>query len=545
MSSADFWVGPDDSPDTYRLVTLLGGGGEGQVWKAILHLSEGGRSTVAVKILRPEHSSSDGQDWKQFGHLLRSLADPGLVRVTDVFTGPWKHRAGEANPESRAHYVVMDYIEGPTLWEWCLDHPQAKASERLRMLRMVASALDQMHSGTTTEVPVAHGDVKPANVVVSREGAPMLVDLGLARLTDAIGTAGRSAPYAAPELRNGALATCEADRYAFAVTAAQVLTGQPPPTDRDGFLDRHALEALLRTNEATATRHALVGQLLRAIDAPPEARPARLLPWIESVTDSLSQTTTGAAVGEQADPAFGPNGTLVNRKDQARLVDSSTPRPRRRRRKVKAVAALAFVLLTAALAGYIYLKQMAEPTTAATPALAQPLPSSTVSAPAEPNESTTTDSRSVTPAGPVYLSDSAPVEDGQGGIWKREAGSVSGQSFGHALKTRAICDEQSQDYWVDYNLARNYSRFTAKVGISDSARASSKASYNVLVDGRTVAGGDLIFGQAVPLDIPVDNVLRLRLQVNEHEDATKTNCYSGNNGPAFVVWGDPMITPKP
>ena len=72
------------------------------------------------------------------------------------------------------------------------------------MLRTVASALDEMHQGASTEVPVAHGDVKPANVVVRDSGATVLVDLGLTRLVDAPGPVGRSTPYAAPELRGRA-----------------------------------------------------------------------------------------------------------------------------------------------------------------------------------------------------------------------------------------------------------------------------------------------------------------------------------------------------
>jgi serine/threonine protein kinase len=162
---------------------------------------------------------------------------------------------------------------------------------------MVAAALDEMHSGASTQVPVVHGDVKPSNVVVSSDGAAILVDLGLARLTDATGAAGRSAAYAAPELRaSGALATPEADRYAFAVTVAHVLTGQTPPVDSRGWLDPQALQELLATNPMTSRRHTLASRIMDVISSPPEGRPRELRSWLDGAVESLSPvTSTGLA----------------------------------------------------------------------------------------------------------------------------------------------------------------------------------------------------------------------------------------------------------
>lgn len=300
MSAADFWVGPFARPDTYRLVELLGGGGEGEVWRAELPLSAEGRGIFAVKIL-PAHPGDD-REWERTGRLLRTLHHPGLVRVIEVFTGPRRHRAGLADPESRAGYVIMDHIEGVTLREWCEENPGAPISERLRKLRTVASALDEMHSGEATNVPVAHGDVKPANIVARATGGAVLVDLGLTRLTDAAGVSGLSATYAAPELRRPeAMATPEADRYAFAVTTAQTLLGRQLPVGPDGWLDVGSLEHMLHTHPITARRPGLVRHVLSAITAPPEGRPRWLRQWLDGATDSLSQATdSGSGSGGSA-----------------------------------------------------------------------------------------------------------------------------------------------------------------------------------------------------------------------------------------------------
>ncbi|ADP83925.1 protein kinase family protein [Pseudofrankia inefficax] len=298
MSDAGFWVGPVAAPDKYRLVENVGGGGEGEVWRAHLQLSMSGRSTVAVKIMPAW--PGDEADWEKTDRLLSTLRHPGLVRVTDVFTGPKLHPAGLADPGTRFGYVVMDFVEGMTLREWCDEHPEALVSERIRKLRNVAGALDEMHSGRLTAVPVAHGDVKPANIVVDRDGSTMLVDLGLARLTDATGVSGRSAPYAAPELRlHGAMATTSADWYAFAATTAQILLGEKLPTTREGWLDEAALAEMLHRDELTGRRPALIQHVLRPLAAPPEQRPGQaggplpdtLTHWLDAAADTLSQKT--------------------------------------------------------------------------------------------------------------------------------------------------------------------------------------------------------------------------------------------------------------
>lgn len=345
MPDDGFWVGTATAPDTYRLVALLGSGGEGDVWKAELPLSRSGCTTVAVKIMR-----SDGQDadaarrWVQFGHLLRSLSHPGLVRVTEVFTGPPMHRRGEVDLASTAAYVVMDYIEGPTLRDWCDENPDATASERLGMLRTVAAALDVMHAGAGTRVPVAHGDVKPSNIVVHGDGAgTVLVDLGLVRLTDALGERGHSTPYAAPELRApGALATPESDRYAFAVTTAQVLTGQRPPTGADGWTDVSALRSLLRASPVTRRRPVLVRQVMEAITAPLDGRPRHLQRWLDSAADALSQVTD---VGPGAPPRMDVAADLPSRIDtDTGAFAATTPSARPRGRMALVLGAVALVL---------------------------------------------------------------------------------------------------------------------------------------------------------------------------------------------------------
>lgn len=552
MSDADFWVGPFTDPDRYRLVSLLGGGGEGEVWNAVLPLSAEGRSTVAVKVLPTRQG--DEQEFDQFGRLLRMLHHPGLVRVTEVFTGPAMHRSRSAVPTTRANYVVMDHVEGTTLREWCDENPDASAAARLKMLRTVASALDEMHSGTATHVPVAHGDVKPANVVVRPDGGTVLVDLGLARLADGNGVTGRSAPYAAPELRGDRPVTSpEADRFAFAVTTAQVLSGAPVPLGGDGWLDIAALADLLHRSPATARRPMLVRHVLDALVSPPGARPSNLRIWLDSANETLSQVTAGGSLPPVASNAglAAAGGTASAVMDRPTTTQAFPPhvseppptarKPKRRRSRFPLIAAVVVFLLLAVPAAAFYLKGM--------PGSAQPSPASpsatAVAAPPSAVPSTSPSASDGIPATGKYLSDLTPVErdnhtGDNGGVYTTAA-TVSGQQYGHAITLSAFCtNKDGGDYWADYDLARSWSRFTATIGLDDRSRASSAATYTVFADTTPIATGQLTLGQAVPIDVSVAGALRVRLQINDPH-STASNC--NYNSWAKVAWGDPRLVP--
>lgn len=292
--NSGFWVGPLDTPDTYELVTELGSGGEGRVWMAVLPLSESGRRVAAVKIMPEPADGDDATRWVRYGHLLSALSHPGLVRVTTAFIGAPMHRRGQAAagdwPSCR--YVVMDYVEGATLAEWINDNPDAAASARIAKLRDVASALDEIHSGRSTGIPVTHGDVKPDNIIVRPDGGSVLVDLGLTRLADAAGARGVSHRYAAPEVRGFATpATPASDAFSFAATVAHALSGKPPALNEDGGLDAEGVREQLQKSLATAHRPAVIDQIVTTLELAADDRPKQLAPWLKAVASTTSETT--------------------------------------------------------------------------------------------------------------------------------------------------------------------------------------------------------------------------------------------------------------
>ncbi len=141
--------------------------------------------------------------------MLRKLSHKGLPRLHDVFK-----REGEL-------YIVMELVEGITLYEYVKRKGRLSIYEALELGKQLCEILKYLHSRS---VPVIYGDLKPQNIII-KEGTLRLIDLGGAFIQDEMGhyvygTLG----YAAPELQKGKLYPCS-DVYSFGKILLFMLTG--------------------------------------------------------------------------------------------------------------------------------------------------------------------------------------------------------------------------------------------------------------------------------------------------------------------------------
>jgi eukaryotic-like serine/threonine-protein kinase len=203
----------------YRIVSLLGQGGMGHVYRAH-HLGLG--RDVALKVLLPEWA--EHEMWPRFEREARTLGrldHPGCVRVLDTGTA-----------HSGCRYLAMELLEGPTLADELARErrlsPRRVTDVAMQLLRALAHA--HAHG-------VVHRDVKPANVMQGcRPGGGrrlVLIDFGLALLRDdapltAAGITYGSPSYMAPERLLGHPADARSDVYAVGVTLYELLAGVRP-----------------------------------------------------------------------------------------------------------------------------------------------------------------------------------------------------------------------------------------------------------------------------------------------------------------------------
>jgi serine/threonine-protein kinase len=209
-------VDTDILPPRYRSPKRIALGGMGEVYRATDSVL--GRA-VAVKLLAERYSRDDavrGRFTREALAAARLSGEPNIVTVFDV---------GE---HAERPFIVMEYLSGGSLEERIQKDGAQEVGQSLEWLEQAAAALDAAHRHG-----VVHRDVKPANLMLDRNGTIHVADFGIASAagTDSLtmtGTVLGTAGYLSPEQAQGERATPASDRYALAVVAFELLSGRRP-----------------------------------------------------------------------------------------------------------------------------------------------------------------------------------------------------------------------------------------------------------------------------------------------------------------------------
>lgn len=205
----------------YEILAELGRGGMGIVYKA---RDPKINRVVAVKTISlAGHALQDEKEYRERffreAEAAGRLSHPGIVTIFDV---------GE-EPETRAPFIVMEYVPGQTLDKLLLSREDHKmpAEEALQLALEVAEALDCAHGQG-----VVHRDIKPANILLTKDGRAKIADFGIAKLTLANATASErnfgTPAYMSPEQLNDEEIDGRSDLFSLGVILYTALTGYRP-----------------------------------------------------------------------------------------------------------------------------------------------------------------------------------------------------------------------------------------------------------------------------------------------------------------------------
>ena len=199
--------------DRYEILELIGSGGMADVYKAKCHKLN---RFVAIKVLKPEFSSDQSfvSKFKAEAQAAAGLMHPNIVNVYDV---------GE---ENRMYYFVMELVEGITLKHYIEKKITLTAKEAVSIAIQVSMGIEAAHNNG-----IIHRDIKPQNIIISKEGKVKVADFGIAKAATSntvTSHAMGSVHYTSPEQARGGYSDAKSDIYSIGITLFEMITGHVP-----------------------------------------------------------------------------------------------------------------------------------------------------------------------------------------------------------------------------------------------------------------------------------------------------------------------------
>lgn len=197
----------------YQVLSKVGAGGMADVYK--------GKDTmlnryVAIKVLKKEYREDDNfvRKFRSEAQAAAGLLNPNIVNVYDV---------GE---DRGLYYMVMELVEGITLKEYIARKGKLSHKEVISIAIQMCTGIGAAHAAD-----IIHRDIKPQNIIISRDGKVKVTDFGIAKATTSntiSSNAMGSVHYSSPEQARGGFSDAKSDIYSIGITLFEMATGQVP-----------------------------------------------------------------------------------------------------------------------------------------------------------------------------------------------------------------------------------------------------------------------------------------------------------------------------
>ena len=261
----------------YQIMGRIGAGGMADVYKAkdmVLN------RYVAVKVLKSEFRTDETfvKKFRSEAQAAAGLLHPNIVNVYDV-------------AEDRGvYYIVMELVEGITLKDYIGKKGQLTPKELVGITVQVCAAMDMAHSHG-----IVHRDIKPQNIIISKEGKVKVTDFGIAKATSSntISTnAMGSVHYTSPEQARGGFSDAKSDIYSLGITMFEMITGRLP-FEGDSTVSialKHLQEDMIAPSEyAPDIPYSLESIILKCTQKSPDRRYASVGALIRDLKRSLAE----------------------------------------------------------------------------------------------------------------------------------------------------------------------------------------------------------------------------------------------------------------
>lgn len=199
--------------DRYEILEKIGTGGMSDVYKAKCHKLN---RLVAVKVLKQEFSENSNfvSKFRTEAQAAAGLMHPNIVNVYDV---------GE---ENGIHYIVMELVEGITLKRYIEKKARISVKEAISIAIQISLGIEAAHNNH-----IIHRDIKPQNIIISKEGKVKVTDFGIAKAATSNTITSNvmgSVHYTSPEQARGGYSDEKSDIYSLGITMFEMLTGRVP-----------------------------------------------------------------------------------------------------------------------------------------------------------------------------------------------------------------------------------------------------------------------------------------------------------------------------
>ncbi len=299
----------------YLIEEILGQGGMGSIYRAV-------DENLGVEVAVKENLFTSDEYARQFRReavILANLRHPNLPRVTDHFV-----------IEGQGQYLVMDFIEGEDLRERIDRQGLLSDAETVILGTAVCDALSYLHS---RQPKVVHRDIKPGNIKITPSGNVILVDFGLAKVTQgsqvtSTGARAMTPGYSPPEQYGTARTDPRSDIFSLGASLYMALTGALPEDALARAMGQIDLTPIRKHNPKVSRRLAAV--IEKAMELRPEQRYQTAEDFKKALINSrvitgkratkemtLTPIASGAAGANSFDQASGSSASIFSTNDQA------------------------------------------------------------------------------------------------------------------------------------------------------------------------------------------------------------------------------------